>query len=62
MAKCEICNRGTSFGHNRSHALNATPRTWKVNVRNIRIMDNGAARSAKVCTKCMKENKVTRAI
>ena len=62
MAKCEICERGTTFGHNRSHALNATPRTWKINVRNIRIMVNGVAKSTKVCTKCMRSNKVKRAI
>jgi large subunit ribosomal protein L28 len=62
MASCDICKRGTSFGNSRSHALNATPRTWKINVRKIRIMENGAVRRANVCTKCMKENKVTRAV
>ena len=62
MAKCEICERATTFGHNRSHALNATPRTWKVNVRSVRILENGAARKAKVCTKCLRANKVKRAI
>ena len=28
-----------SFGHNRSKALNATPRTWKPNLQKVRVED-----------------------
>jgi large subunit ribosomal protein L28 len=62
MAKCDICEKATVFGNNRSHALNATSRTWKANVRKIKVVENGTPRSANVCTRCIRSNKVTRAI
>ncbi len=62
MAKCSICSKSTIFGNNRSHAENKTKRTWKPNVRKVRIVQDGIAKSAYVCTRCLRSNKVTRAI
>jgi large subunit ribosomal protein L28 len=62
MAKCTICSKDTKFGNNRSHALNATGRTWKPNVRKVKVVDNGTAKSIHVCTRCLRSNKVTRAV
>ena len=62
MAKCTICERGTVFGNNRSHAMNQTNRTYKTNVRKIKIVENGTTKSTYVCTRCMRSNKVTRAV
>lgn len=62
MAKCSICNRGTIFGNNRSHAMNKTNRSYKVNVRKVKIVENGTPKSAYVCTRCLRSGKVTRAI
>lgn len=62
MAKCSVCGKATVFGHNRSHALNATIRTWKPNVKKVKVVDeNGAAKRVYVCTSCLREGKVTRA-
>ena len=35
--KCEISGIGQLTGNNRSHALNATKRTWKINLIKTRV-------------------------
>ena len=62
MAKCEVCNKGISFGLNVSHSNRKTNRTWKPNVKSVKITENGAVKTAKVCTRCLRSNKVTRAV
>jgi large subunit ribosomal protein L28 len=62
MAKCEICDKATVFGNNVSHSMVSTSRTFKPNVRKVKIVDNGTTRSAYVCTRCLRSNKVTRAV
>jgi len=59
---CEICGKGPSFGNNVSHAHNITKRRWDVNLQSVRIVDNGAARKARVCTSCLKSGKVVKAV
>ncbi|MBQ9960548.1 MAG: 50S ribosomal protein L28, partial [Firmicutes bacterium] len=40
-----------------------TRRKWNANIQTIRIAEeNGTVRRANVCTKCIKSNKVNRAI
>ena len=61
MAKCEICGKGTVSGMTISHSHIRTKRTWKPNLRNIRILVGGASRKATVCTRCLRSGKVQRA-
>ena len=35
-----VLKRRLQFGHNRSKALNATPRTWKQNLQKCTIIEN----------------------
>lgn len=62
MAKCVVCSKGTTFGNSRSHALNITKRSWKANVRKVKIIDNGTPKTVNVCSRCLRSNKVTRAV
>ena len=62
MAKCSVCNKGVTFGHNVSHSNRKTNRTWKPNIRKVRAVVNGQAKKINVCTKCMRSGKVERAI
>lgn len=67
MAKCETCSKGIRTGHRvsitRSQVSRRANRTWKPNIKKIRIVENnGTVRTASVCTKCMRSNKVTRAV
>jgi large subunit ribosomal protein L28 len=62
MAKvCDICGKGPSFGHNVSHANNKTPRRWMPNLQRVRAVVNGTTRRIRVCTQCLKSNRVVKA-
>ena len=37
MAKCAICSKGVTFGHNVSHSNRKTSRTWKPNIRKVKV-------------------------
>lgn len=62
MAKCDICGKGVSFGIKVSHSHRRSNRTWKPNVRKVKAVVNGAAKSVNVCTRCLRSGKVTRAV
>ncbi|RJQ54259.1 MAG: 50S ribosomal protein L28 [Actinobacteria bacterium] len=58
---CDICGKKPSVGRNVSHSHHKTPRTWKANIQTVRAMVEGTPRRLRVCTKCLKANKITRA-
>jgi large subunit ribosomal protein L28 len=58
---CEVCGKGPITGHNVSHANNKTPRRWYPNLQRVRVVVNGAVRRIRVCTQCIKSNKVAKA-
>ena len=62
MAKCDICSKDVSFGLSVSHSNKKTNKMWKPNVKKIKVVDNGTVKSANVCTRCLRSNKVTRAV
>ena len=62
MAKCSICGKGVTFGHNVSHSERKTSRTWKPNIRKVRIDDNGTHKTVSICSRCLRSGKVTRAV
>ncbi|NLG67362.1 MAG: 50S ribosomal protein L28 [Actinobacteria bacterium] len=59
---CAVCWKTPSFGNNRSHSMRATPRRWNVNVQKVRILLKGRPVRAYVCAKCLKANKVQKAV
>lgn len=62
MAKCEICGKGVTFGIKVSHSHRRSNRTWKPNIRKVRAIVNGTPKSVSVCSRCLRSDKVTRAI
>jgi len=67
MAKCEVCDKGIQTGHRisitRSQVSRRANRMWRPNVKKIQIVEqNGNVRKAKVCTRCLRSKKVTRAV
>ena len=62
MAKCIYCGKGVTFGHNVSHSNRKTARAWKPNIRRVKIVDNGTHKTVNVCSRCLRSNKVTRAV
>ncbi|PWM44959.1 MAG: 50S ribosomal protein L28 [Clostridiales bacterium] len=62
MAKCDICGKGVSFGIKVSHSHRRSNKMWKPNVRRVKAVVNGSVTHVYVCTKCLKSNKVQRAV
>ena len=59
---CEICGKGPVVGHNVSHSNIKSKKRWLPNIQKIKINDNGTIRHARVCTKCIKDGKVVKAV
>ena len=61
MARCEICDKGVTFGIKVSHSHRRTNRAWKPNVRRVKAIVAGTPTHINVCTRCLHSGKVTRA-
>ena len=59
--RCEVCGKGPTFGNNISHAHNVSSRRFNPNLQSVRALVNGAAKRLKVCTRCIRSGKVTKA-
>ena len=62
MAKCDICGKTVTNGNKisiaRSHVSRRAKRTWKPNLRTVRIKVNGETKKMSVCSKCLRSAKV----
>ena len=62
MAKvCCVCSKGKVAGNQVSHSNKHSKRTWAANLRNVKVIENGTPKRVKVCTRCLRSNKVERA-
>lgn len=62
MAKCELCSKAVTFGCNVSHSNRHSNRSWKPNVKKVKVVVDGTPKSVNVCTRCLRSKKVTRAV
>ncbi|APB30488.1 MULTISPECIES: 50S ribosomal protein L28 [Enterococcaceae] len=61
MAKqCYITGRKARTGNNRSHAMNASKRTWGANLQKVRILVDGKPKKVWVSARALKSGKVER--
>ena len=62
MAKCDICGKAVTNGNKisiaRSHVKKKKKRTWKPNLRTVRIKVNGENKKMSVCSKCLRSAKL----
>jgi large subunit ribosomal protein L28 len=62
MAKrCEICGKGPAVGRQISHAHNVSARRFEPNLQVVRAMIDGGVRRIRVCTRCIRSQKVVKA-
>ncbi len=62
MAKrCEVCGKGPVAGRTVSHAHNVGLRRFEPNLQRVRANVNGATKRMRVCTRCLRSGKVTKA-
>ena len=59
---CAICGKKPGFGNHRSHSMVATKRRFDPNLQRVRVLLNGIAKRAYVCTRCLKGGKVHKAV
>ncbi len=59
--RCELCGKGTLTGNNVSHAHNKTRRVWRPNLVKIQILENGARKTIRVCTRCLRTGNFVKA-
>ncbi|GAB4247556.1 MULTISPECIES: large ribosomal subunit protein bL28 [Deferrisoma] len=60
--RCEICGKGPARGNNVSHANNRTKKILLPNIQVVRARVNGATKRVKVCTRCLRSNRVEKAV
>jgi large subunit ribosomal protein L28 len=58
---CDVCGKGPQVGNNVSHANNKTKRRWYPNLQRVRALVDGKTQRLRVCTRCLKSNRVTKA-
>lgn len=59
---CEICGKKPVAGRRISHAHNVSNRQFKPNLRNVRTAVAGGSRRVKVCTRCLRSEKVAKVV
>ncbi|HBO90246.1 MAG TPA: 50S ribosomal protein L28 [Acidobacteria bacterium] len=59
--RCQICGKGPAFGRNVSHAHNVTSRRFLANIQPVRVVINGGIKRLRVCTRCIRSNKIVKA-
>ena len=58
--QCFITGKKTTTGNARSHAMNATKRTWGPNLQKVRILVDGKPKRVWVSARALKSGKVER--
>jgi large subunit ribosomal protein L28 len=58
---CEICGRKPVVGRTVSHAHNVRARRFLPNLQRVRALINGGVRRIRVCTRCLRSNKIVKA-
>jgi large subunit ribosomal protein L28 len=59
--RCELCGKGPLVGNQVSHANNKTKKRTLPNLQRVRAVVDGSHRRIRVCTRCLKAGKVTKA-
>ena len=59
--KCDVCGKGPLVGNQVSHANNKTKKRTLPNLQRVRALVDGAHKHIRVCTRCLKAGKVTKA-
>ncbi len=58
--KCAVCGKGPVSGFSYSHSHKATKRVFKPNLQKQKVLLNGKAQSAYVCTSCIRSGRGVR--
>jgi len=59
---CGVCGKREVSGCNVSHSHLKTKRAWKPNIQRVKALFNGEIKKIKICTRCLRSGKVSRAV
>ena len=59
--ECYVCGKKTISGNHVSHSNKHSKRKWKPNLQRVKIIEDGKVKRVKVCTRCLRSDKVERA-
>ncbi len=59
---CEVCGKGPTVGNNVSKSNIKLKRRWLPNLLKIRAKIDDSVQNVKICTKCLKANKITKIV
>ncbi|HLP44664.1 MAG TPA: 50S ribosomal protein L28 [Candidatus Deferrimicrobium sp.] len=59
---CDICGKAPMSGNNVSHSHKSSKRRWLPNLQKIKVQVEGGAKRLRVCTSCIRSNKVLKAV
>jgi large subunit ribosomal protein L28 len=59
--QCYVCAKTPVTGHTISHAHNVRSRKFYPNLQSVRILEKGAVKRVRVCTRCLRSGKVRKA-
>jgi large subunit ribosomal protein L28 len=60
--RCDVCGKGYQAGNRVSHAHNVSHRRWYPNLRRVRARVSGRTARIKVCTRCLRSNRIEKAV
>jgi large subunit ribosomal protein L28 len=59
---CDICGKRSLTGNHRSHSMNASKRKFYPNLQTVKAEMDGGVKKVKVCTSCLRSNRVKKAL
>ncbi len=59
---CDVCGKKPMTGNNVSHSHKCTKRRWLPNLQRVKVKVDGGVKRLRVCTQCIRSNKVVKAV
>lgn len=59
---CEVCGKGKVSGNIVTFSKRHIKRTWKPNIQKVKVCIDGTVKKMNVCTRCLRSEKVKRAL
>jgi large subunit ribosomal protein L28 len=60
--ECSVCGKKRITGNTVSHANNKSRRVFRPNLQKVRVIVNTASKRMMVCTRCLRSNRVQKAL
>lgn len=59
---CDYCGKGPTTGNKVSHSNIKTRTRWLPNLKQMKAVVNGATKTVKACTRCIRTGKIVRPV